>query len=138
MERVEALLSSPATVRSESLRLIACHGAPQDATFSAVLEEIAPVPGNLPQPVTQPCFIPVNWTRPEVASLLWVAGPVSGDPDTALQHIAAYREQGKQVVVDERNIFVARQSDTCLLVRGKNQAALGLKLLLDQPISCVG
>ena len=137
MERIEALLSSPATVRSESLRLIACHGAPQDATFSAVLEEIAPVPANLPQPVTQPCFIPVNWARPEVASLLWVAGPVNGDPDTALQHIAAYREQGKQVVVDERNIFVARQSDTCLLVRGKNQVALGLKLLLDQPISCV-
>ena len=59
---------------------------------------------------------------------------MSGDPDAALQYIAAYREQGKQVVVDERNIFVARQSDTCLLVRGKNQAALGLKLLLDQPI----
>ncbi len=58
MERIEALLSSPATVRSESLRLIACHGAPQDATFSAVLEEIAPAPANRPQPVTQPCFIP--------------------------------------------------------------------------------
>ena len=32
---------------------------------------------------------------PEVVSLLWVAGPVSGDPDTALQHITANREQGK-------------------------------------------
>jgi hypothetical protein len=61
---------------------------------------------------------------------------VSGDPDTALQHIAAYREQGKQVVVDERNIFVARQSDTCLLVRGKS-GRLGSKASLDQPISCV-
>ena len=46
-------------------------------------------------------------------------------PDTALQHIAA--EQVKPVVVDERNIFVARQAGSCLLVRGKSQADPGSK-----------
>lgn len=135
IERIEALLSSPAAVRGEPLKLIACHGAPLNTTFSTVLEEIAPAPANRSQPVTQPCFIPVNWISPDVADLLWISGALSGDPDTALQHIAAYRELGKQVVLDERNILVARQSDAALLVRGKNQAAMGLKLLLDQPIA---
>ncbi|WP_219064090.1 glycosyltransferase family 4 protein [Pseudomonas sp. UMAB-08] len=133
IERIEALLSSPVTERSESLRLIACYGAPLDATFSTVLEEVAPVPANRPQPVTQPCFIPVNWIKPEAAELLWVSDAVTNDPDTALQHIAAYRELEKPVVLDERNIFVARHSETSLLVRGKNQTALGLKILANLP-----
>lgn len=137
IERIEALLSSTATTRSESLYLIACHGAPQDETFSTVLKEIAPIPANRPQPVTQPCFIPVNWISPKAADLLWVSGAVTGDPDTALQHIVAYHELEKQVVVDERNIFVARQSGTSLLVRGKNQTALGLKLLMERPKTCI-
>lgn len=133
IDRIEALLSSPATKRDQPLRLIACHGAPLDATFSAVLEETAPIPANRPQPVSQPCFIPVNWITPQAASLLWVSGIVAHDPDTALQHIAAYRELEKPVVLDERNIFVARQVDDVLKVRGKNQSALGLKVLTNPP-----
>ncbi|MGV8864880.1 MAG: glycosyltransferase family 4 protein [Pseudomonas sp.] len=130
IERIEALLASPGSERRETPQLIACHGAPLPGTFDTVLKELAPVPANRPQPASQPCWIPVNWISPEKADLLWVAGPVTGDPDMAMQHMQAYHALGKQVVLDERNISVARKTVTSLLVRGGEQVALGLKLLL--------
>jgi hypothetical protein len=48
-----------------------------------------------------------------------------------LQHIEAYRALGKPVLLDERNIAVARRTDVVLRVRGAEQVALGLKLLTD-------
>lgn len=133
VDRLEALLSSPVAERSTAFKLIACHGSPLPETFDAVLAEVAPIPANRPQPDSQPCWIPVNWITPETADVLWVSGSLTTDPDTALQHIERYRALGKPVVLDERNIAVARASDTSLLVRGKNQTALGLKILSAQP-----
>jgi glycosyltransferase involved in cell wall biosynthesis len=130
IERIEALLASAGPERGESPQLIACHGAPLESTFNTVLKELAPIPANRPQPASQPCWIPVNWIKPEQADLLWVSGPVTGDPVKAMQHIEAFRSLDKQVVLDERNISVARKTDDSLLVRGEEQVALGLKLLL--------
>jgi len=131
IEHIAALLASPGAERGEAPQLIACHGAALPETFDIVLKELCPVPANRPQPSSQPCCIPVNWIKPEQADLLWVAGPVADDPDSALQDIEAYRSLGKQVVVDERNLLVARHNDTALMVRGGKQVALGLKLLLS-------
>lgn len=130
IERIEALLASPGAERTEAPQLIACQGAPLPGTFDTVLEELCPVPANRPQPASQPCFIPGNWIKPEQADVLWVAGPVEGDPDVAMKYIEAYRKLGKQVVLDERNLLVARNTQTSLLVRGGGQVALGLKHLL--------
>ena len=135
IESIEALFASTPPARACALRLIACYGAPLDADFSTVLDTVAPVPANRPQPPAQPCFIPAGWISPHQADLFWVAGPMAGDPGVALQQIEVYRGLGKQVVVDERNVLVARQSDNALLVRGKNQLALGLKFLIDPPIT---
>src|SRR5471032_2412911 len=111
IERIEALLASAGPERGESPQLIACHGAPLESTFNTVLKELAPIPANRPQPASQPCWIPVNWIKPEQADLLWVSGPVTGDPVKAMQHIEAFRSLNKQVVLDERNISVARKTD---------------------------
>ena len=62
---------------------------------------------------------------------MWVAGPTSQDPDAAMKLIEAYRALGKQVVVDERHLLVARNTESALLVRGGAQVALGLEYLLD-------
>lgn len=132
VDHLEALLSGPATERAEPLRLIACHGAPKAETFAAVLNEVAPVPANRPQPASQPCCIPATWVTPEQADLLWVAGPIAGDPVTALKHIEAYRAAGKPVLVDERNVATARQLDDALLLRGAQQVATGMGILLQQ------
>lgn len=131
IERIEALLSSPATERSAALRLIACQGSPLAATFSAVRAELAPASANRPQPVTQPCLIPAGWIKPELAELLWVSSAVADDPDATLQQIETYRALGKPIVLDERNIAVARQSEAALLVRGGSQTTLGLKTLMS-------
>jgi glycosyltransferase involved in cell wall biosynthesis len=131
IERIEKLLSTPGTERTEAPLLIACHGSPLDATFTSVLKELAPIPANRPQPASQPCWIPVEWITPETADLLWLSGQTTADPDTGLQHIEAYRALGKPVLLDERNIAVARRTDAVLRVRGAEQVALGLKLLTD-------
>lgn len=62
--------------------------------------------------------------------MLWVAGPTAHDPDAAMKLIEAYREQGKQVVVDERHLLVARNTESALLARGGAEVALGLEYLL--------
>lgn len=128
VDRIEALLQVPGTPRT-SPQLIACQGAPHRDTFATVLEELAPVPANRAAPASQPCLIPAQWLDENTATLLWVAGSVAGDPDTSLKHIAAYREADKPVLLDERNVFTARKSENCLLVRGKFQTAVGLKVL---------
>ncbi|WP_454248361.1 glycosyltransferase [Pseudomonas sp. F-14 TE3623] len=95
IERIEALLASPGAERTETPQLIACHGAPPPGTFDTVLEELCPVPASRPQPASQPCCIPANWIKPEQADVLWVAGPVEGDPDAAMKYIEAYRKLGR-------------------------------------------
>jgi len=131
IDRIEALLQGPGAKRSDTPQLIACHGAPSASTFDTVLQALCPVPANRPQPASQPCCIPANWISPEQADVLWVAGPTEQDPDAAMKLIEAYRALGKQVVVDERHLLVARNTESALLVRGGAQVALGLEYLLD-------
>ncbi|MGJ7548707.1 glycosyltransferase family 4 protein [Pseudomonas alloputida] len=130
IDRIASLLASPAAKRGQPMQVIACHGAPPAGTFDAMLEELCPVPANRPQPASQPCCIPANWIKPDQADVLWVAGPVDGDPAAARKLIESYRKLGKQVVLDERNLLLARNCTTSLLVRGDLQVALGLKHLL--------
>lgn len=131
IDRIEALLAGPGAERREAPQLIACHGAPSAETFQSVLKALCPVPANRPQPASQPCCIPSNWIAPEQADVLWVAGPTAQDPDAAMKLIEAYRALGKQVVVDERHLLVARNTESALLARGGAQVALGLEYLLE-------
>ena len=131
VDRIEALLAGPGVERIQGPQLIACHGMPSASTFGDVIKALCPVPANRPQPASQPCCIPANWISPEQADVLWVAGPTAQDPDAAMKLIEAYRALGKQVVVDERHLLVARNTESALLVRGGAQVALGLEYLLD-------
>ncbi len=131
IERIEALLSSPSSKQSSVMRLIACDGSPLDDTFGAVLADVAPLPANRAQPDAQPCFIPVNWVAPQAAELLWVCGDTAGETATTPQHITAYQALNKPVVLDERNVLIARQPHACVRVRGKQQTAVGIKLLME-------
>lgn len=134
IDRLEQVLAHDHTPPpSPDFPLVACLGVPDRAAWREVLAQVAPVLPGQPQPLHQPCLVPVGWLKPGDASLLWVAGSPASRQDEAVAAIQAYLQAGRPVVIDERCQALARRFEgQALLARGEPCLALSLRELLHR------
>lgn len=132
IEQIESLLAAPAQPNIAPPPLIATHGDPLAATLQHLKKKIATA-----DPAQNPCWIPANWVEPEQAAFLWVATPAPGDPEAADTLVKRYCEARRPVLIDERNIAIARSlQGNVLTARGAVQNDFIQAFLLQHPDIC--
>lgn len=129
---LETLLATPASpLPQSSAPIIACYGQPPAHTFTALCATLTPCPAGLPQPASQPLWLPAAWVSPTQTDILWIAR--TRHHATALSLIDRWLAAGKQVVVDESNLSLLPLLDhRVLTLSGDEPLALALSLLLAQ------